>query len=131
MTMASIYQMFPSQDSCIEHLEKIRWQNGPECPYCFNKHVTREKSQNRWHCNACNTSFSVTVNTIFHDTKIPLQKWFVAISLMLNAPKDISAKQLQRDLKVTYKTAWNMAVRIRRAMSDQSDFLHQIIEVDE
>jgi transposase-like protein len=131
MDIESIYQIFPNQDSCIKRLEKVRWQNGPECPYCFSKQVAREKSQSRWHCNTCNTSFSVTVNTIFHDTKIPLQKWFVAISLVLDAQQGISAKQLQRELKVTYKTAWNMRIRISRVMSAQPDFLHQIVEFAE
>lgn len=131
MNITSIYELFPTQEACIEHLEKIRWADGPECPYCFKKNISPEKAQNRHHCNDCNTSFSVTVNTIFHDTKLPLQKWFLAITLMLNAKKGISAKQLQRDLDVTYKTAWYLAMRIRRAMVDNGELLQGIVEVDE
>lgn len=131
MNIISIYKEFPTQESCIEHLEKVRWPNGPECPYCFSTQAAREKSQHRYHCNGCNTSFSVTVNTIFHDTKLPLQKWFLAISLMLNAKKGLSAKQLERDLEVTYKTAWYLAMRIRRAMLDDGELLSGIVEIDE
>lgn len=131
MNIIEIYKKFPTQESCIEHLEKVRWAGKPTCPYCFSKQIARERSQQRWHCNGCNTSFSVTVNTIFHDTKLPLQKWFLAISLILNAKKGISAKQLERDLDVTYKTAWYLAMRIRRSMIDDGQLLEGIVEMDE
>lgn len=131
VNIADIYERFPTQESCIKRLEQVKWNGHPVCPYCFSDQVAREKSQNRWHCNHCNTSFSVTVNTIFHNSKLPLQKWFLAITLILNAKKGISAKQLQLDLKVTYKTAWYLAVRIRRAMIDQGDLLRGIVEMDE
>ncbi len=124
MDIVKIFEKFPTKKSCIEHLEKTVWSAGPICPYCFSTtKITKQKNENRFHCNACQTGFSVTVNTIFHDTKLPLQKWFLAISLMLNAKKGISAKQLQRDISVSYKTAWYMAMRIRRAMIDQKEML--------
>ena len=131
VNITRIFKLFPTQQSCIEHLEKARWPNGPVCPYCFSTQAAREKSQRRYHCNGCNTSFSVTVNTIFHDTKLPLQKWFLAVSLMLNAKKGLSAKQIQRDLEVSYKTAWYLAMRIRRAMFDDGELLRGIVEIDE
>lgn len=131
MNITEIFKRFPEQKDCIKQLEKARWIDGPECPYCFSNKVSSYEKESRYHCNSCNTSFSVTVNTIFHDTKVPLQKWFLAITLILNAKKGISAKQLERDLKVTYKTAWYMAMRIRRAMIDNSTFLMGIIEMDE
>ncbi len=131
MDITEVFKKFPTQKDCLKQLEKARWPKGPECPYCFSKKVYYYKKEQRYHCNKCNTSFSVTVNTIFHDTKLPLQKWFLAISLILNVKKGISAKQLERDLKVTYKTAWYMAMRIRRAMIDNTDFLMGIIEMDE
>lgn len=85
----------------------------------------------RHHCNTCNTSYSVTVNTIFHKTKADLQKWFLAISLILNAKKGISARQLARDLDVNKNTAWYMAMRIREAMLQDRELLNGIVEVDE
>jgi transposase-like protein len=77
----------------------------------------------RHHCNTCNTTFSVTVGTIFHKTKMDLQKWFFAISLILNAKKDISARQLARDIDVNKDTAWFVEMRVRRAMIEQGEFL--------
>lgn len=89
------------------------------------------KKELRYHCNACNTTYSVTVGTIFQKTKIDLQRWFVAISLVLNAKKGISARQLARDLDVNKNTSWLMLMRIRRAMVEYGDLLEGIIEADE
>lgn len=130
MSFTFISKQFPTREICIARLEQVLWSEGPICPYCFSKQSTREKSQHRRHCNDCNTSYSVTVNTIFHNTKLPLQKWFFAISLMLDR-SDASAKQLERDLGVTYKTAWYLATRIRRAMADDKGFLQSIVENSE
>lgn len=90
-------------------------------------------AEHRHHCNACNTTFSVTVGTIFHHTHLPLQKWFLALSLILNARKGISARQLARDLEINKNTAWYLSMRIRKAMieSSQRDLLHGLVEMDE
>ncbi len=87
--------------------------------------------ENRYHCNQCNRSFSVTVGTIFHKTKCDLRKWFLAISLVLNAKKGISARQLARDIEVTKDTGWYMMMRIRKAFVEYGELLEGIIEVDE
>lgn len=131
MNIAQVYKQFPKQDDCITHLEKVRWHGEPACPYCKSTKTTPTKQGRRHHCNNCNTSFSVMVGTIFHKTKVDFQKWFVAISLVLNAKKGISARQLARDIKVNKDTAWYMAMRIRRAMNEYGDLLEGIIEVDE
>jgi len=89
------------------------------------------KDSARYHCNVCNTSFSVTVGTIFHKTHVDLQKWFLAISMMINALKGISARQLARDLEVNKNTAWYMGMRIRQAMLTNGDLLRGIVEMDE
>lgn len=131
MNIVQVYREFPSQNDCISHLEKIRWGEKPQCPYCKSSRFTPCKDKQRHHCNACNTSFSVTVGTIFHKTKIDLQRWFVAISLVLNAKKGISARQLARDIGVNKNTAWSMLMRIRRAMIEQGELMQGIVEVDE
>jgi transposase-like protein len=131
MNIIEVYKKFPSQASCIEHLETVRWKGTPTCPYCKSPKVTAVKKEHRYHCNNCNTSFSVTVGTIFHKTKVDFQKWFVAISLVLNAKKGLSARQLGRDIQVTKDTAWFMGMRIRKAMAEYGDLLEGIIEVDE
>ena len=83
------------------------------------------------HCNACRKSFSVTIGTIFFDTRLPMQKWFLAISLILNAKKGISSRQLVRDLELPVKTSWSVAHRIRKAMKDDGTLLTGIVEMDE
>lgn len=131
MNIIQVYKTFPTQDDCLDHLEKVRWNSKPKCPYCASTRVTPMKGERRHHCNNCNTSFSVTVKTIFHKSKLELQKWFLAISLILNAKKGIAARQLARDLEVTKDTAWYMAMRIRRAMIETPSLLSGIVEMDE
>lgn len=133
MNIIKIYKTFPTQESCLEYLEQVRWKGQPTCPYCKSTNSTSAPKEQRHHCNNCNTSFSVTVGTIFHKTHLDFQKWFLAISLILNAKKGISARQLARDLEVNKNTAWYMAMRIRRAMNERwhRELLHGIIEMDE
>jgi transposase-like protein len=103
----------------------------PVCPYCKSDRITTVKEENRHHCNACNTTFSVTVRTIFHNTKLDLQRWFLTVTLVLNAKKGISARQLARDIEVDKNTAWFMLMRIRNAMVEQGKLLQGIVEADE
>jgi transposase-like protein len=131
MNIIQIYKKFPTQQDCLKHLEAVRWNNTPVCPYCKSTNQTPTKTGNRYHCNNCNTSFSVTVGTIFHKTKCDLQKWFLAISLVLNAKKGYAARQLGRDIEVTKDTAWYMLMRIRKAFVEYPELLEGIVEADE
>ena len=133
MNIVSVFQQFPTQDDCIKHLEAVRWPQGATCPYCKSTSVTPVEKEKRHHCNNCNKSFSVTVGTIFHHTHLPLQKWFLAVSLILNAKKGISSRQLARDLDVHKDTAWRIAMKIREAMRDswQRELLSGVVEMDE
>lgn len=72
-SIISIYRSFPTKESCLEHLEKVRWGEEPCCPYCMSEKVSRKKEieqRNRWQCSLCRKSFSVTVGTIFHNRKL-------------------------------------------------------------
>ena len=131
MNIIQIFQQFPTQQDCIACLEAKRWPDKPHCPYCGS--VTTAPMQHRHRCYDCHTGFSVTVGTIFHKTKLPLQKWFLAVSLVLNARKSLSALQLSRDIEVNKNTAWRMMMQIRKAMAqrDQRDLLTGIVEMDE
>ena len=131
MNIIDIYKTFPTQNECIKYLEKLRWKNKPICPYCNSDNSTPRPKEKRHNCNNCNTSYSVTVRTIFHKTKLDLQKWFLAIALILTAKKGISARQLARDLGVNKNTAWYMGMRIRRAMIEQRELMNGFIEMDE
>jgi transposase-like protein len=131
MNIPQLYKQFPTQIDCIKHLEQVRWNSEPTCPYCNSKNQSPLPKENRYHCNTCNTSFSVTVGTIFHKTRLDLQKWFLAVSLVLNAKKGYSARQLGRDLDVTKDTAWRMFMQIRKAMVEQRELMTGIVEADE
>lgn len=131
MNIIQIFKKFPNKITCIKHLEYTRWKEGICCPYCQSNNTTKLKYDLRHHCNTCNTHFSVLVNTIFHDTRLPLQKWFLAIALILNAKKGLSSRQLARDIEVNKNTAWSMQMRIRQAMQHDGKFMTGIVEMDE
>lgn len=133
MNIVQIYRQFSTEHHFLAHLEKIRWSNKPKCPYCKSTITTPMPKEKRHHCNNCNTTFSVTVGTIFHHTHLPLQKWFFAVLLILNAKKGISARQLARDLEVNKNTAWRISMKIREAMlnKDHRELLTSVLEFDE
>lgn len=134
MNLIQVFKLFPEQKDCIKHLEQLRWNGKPYCPYCKSKNNYPLNHDNRYrhHCNGCRKTFSVTVNTIMHATRLPLQKWFLAVSLIANAKKSLSSRQLGRDLGLPVKTAYSVSQRIRKAMlGEKPPFLKGIIELDE
>ena len=134
MDLIKVFQRFPDHESCLEHLERVRWGDTPACPHCGSLSVARKADmhrQGRWNCHDCKSSFNVLSGTIYEKTKLPLQKWFLAVSLFLNAKKSVSSYQLSRDLDMNQKSAWYMAMRIRRAMVDRDTMLSGIVEADE
>ncbi len=131
MNLITIFKQFPDQESCIKYLEQKHWNDKPVCPYCQSNNTNPLPKELRHHCNGCRKSFSVRIGTIFDDTRLPLQKWFLAISLMLNAKKGLSSCQLGRDIEVRQATAWSMMHRIRKAMKQDGELLSGIVEMDE
>jgi transposase-like protein len=133
MDIIEVFKRWPTQNDCLIYLEQVRWQDRPQCPYCKSHKVTPLHKEHRYHCNSCNTSYSVTVQTIFHKTHLPLQKWFLAVTLILNAKKGVSARQLARHLNVNRNTAWRISMQIRGAMyePEQRNILQGLIEMDE
>jgi len=134
MNLPDLIEQFHSEDKCREYLEDLRWPDGVRCPRCGNDSVSRIEKRNQWECNevSCRYQFSVMAGTVFHDSHLPLWKWFLAIYLIGESKKGISAKQLQRTLGVSYKTAWYLGHRVRSAMEDDSPVpLEGIVEVDE
>lgn len=128
MDIQQVYYRFPTRADCIAQLEKVRWNGMPQCPYCGQRHCTALFSEYRYHCNKCNAAFSVTVQTVFHHTHLPLQKWFLAIFLLLNARKRVSTLQLAVALEVNKNTAWYVSDRIKTAMLDveQRRFIQEL-----
>ena len=138
MNLFETIRRFPDQQACIDHLEAIRYKNGPYCPHCGSADESKVRRSNlksrvgRWNCHDCKSSFNVLSGTIMQGTHIPLPKWFAAIALVVNAKKSLSSPQLARDLELNQKTAWFMLQRIRSGMaSDQAPMLAGIIEADE
>lgn len=132
--------IYSDPEKAREHLESIRWPDGPVCPHCgVVGEATKLKGKSTrpgvWKCKACQKPFSVTVGTVFERSKVPLNKWVLATHLLCSSKKGMSAHQLHRTLGVTYKTAWFMAHRIREAMKDENPGPlggeGQIVEADE
>lgn len=136
---------FQDADEAREYLEALRWPHGAICPHCGNADQDRiyavtpnpEKKirAGLYKCQECKQQFTVTVGTLFADSKVALNKWLQAAYLMASSKKGMSAKQLERMLGVTYKTAWFMAHRIREAMTENGGGLlggnGSPVEVDE
>ena len=142
MKLIDVPKAFATDEQCIAYLENMRWPSGVRCPVCGNKSVSRitrkTKSKNvraqLYQCleKSCKTQFSATSGTIFHDSHLPLSKWFTAIALMVDAKKGKSALELKRNLGVNYRTAWYLAHRIREAMDEPDGLkLTGTVEIDE
>lgn len=136
-----ILKRFDTEEKCIEHFERIRWPQGLVCIRCGMPRVFRYKTAGKtgktrhlYQCVDCKYNFSVTTGTVFHNSHLPLTKWFLAIYLICSAKKGVAAKQIQRQLSIGYEAAWYMAHRIRLAMSEDEEFCAKfagICEVDE
>ncbi|WP_274436460.1 IS1595 family transposase [Alicyclobacillus sp. ALC3] len=107
----------------------MRWKEGFTCPKCNHPeailvHATHRRDADRrvplFECKQCHRQTSVTSGTIFHKTKTPLYKWFLAIYLASNDKRGVSAKTLQRHISVSYDTVWNMLHKIRHAMGERN-----------
>ncbi len=133
---------FHTPEAAVEYLEGLRWAAGRVCPHCGvcdsaereHYRVQRKDSKRKlWKCFSCRKQFTVTVGTIFEDSHIPLHKWLLAFYLLCSSKKGMSALQLQRMLKVSYKTAWFMCHRIRWAMAEPAfiEKLSGVVEADE
>jgi len=132
INLVELIDSFHSEDSCRARLEELRWPEGVECPRCDSKSVARMEDRPQYQCRSCRYQFSVTAGTIFHDTHLPLWKWFLAVYLIVESKKGISANQLKRMIGVTYKTAWYLSYRIRAALNEvDAQLLKGIVEVDE
>jgi len=112
---------FQDADKARQYLEAQVWPNGPTCPHCgvIGKHwelVGKTTRPGLYKCTDCREPFTVTVGTVFERSKIPLNKWLMAVYLLCSSKKGMSSHQLHRTLGVTYKTAWFMTHRIRKAM---------------
>jgi transposase-like protein len=146
MNLLDIYKELNTEAKCLAFLEHMRWPGGVKCLSCESLRVTQVVSKGKtnkktgkvspdrhlYQCNECRFQFTATTGTVYHDTHLPLHKWFVAIALIGESKKGISANQLARALGVQYRTAWYLAHRIRKAMTETDlPKLKGVVEVDE
>lgn len=132
MDLIKLVDDFHSDEKCRDILEQLRWPNGVACIRCGSLHVRNTPSRNQYDCGSCGYQFSVTAGTMFHDSHLPLKKWFIAVYLMTESKKGISALQLKRTLNVAYRTAWYLTHRVRAAMEDAYPMpLKGTVEIDE
>lgn len=119
LTTARFFKLFPTDEACLEHLFTVRFGQGFACPSCERPSKWfRIKAERAYSCQWCGHHLHPTVGTPFEQTRTPLQLWFYAIHLFTTTRHGVSGKELQRQLGVTYKTAWRMASLIRQHMAD-------------
>ena len=126
-------QKFSTEEACREHLFQLRWPNGFVCPKCSHNECYSLKTRHIHECKKCHYQASVTSGTVMDRTRVPLRKWFWAIYFMSTDKRGHSALQLQKEIGVSYSTAWFMLHRIRKAMIEKDwDYkLSGIVETDE
>lgn len=132
-SLIDLAMTYNTREKCLDLLERLRWKDGPVCPRCDGCKVYPIDTRRVYECASCRHQFSATSGTILHDSRLPLTKWVIAVALIVNARKGVSACQLARDLHVTYKTAWYLGHRIRRAMRETAwlEKFTGIVELDE
>lgn len=131
-TLKDFNEKYPTDDACLERIFKGRYPDGVYCPKCqkITKFYHRAGAKD-YICEFCGYAVSPTAGTIFHKSPTPLRYWFHAMFLMSSTRCGISAKQLQREIGVTYKTAWRMFTMIRKLMDEKHGKMNGHIEVDE
>jgi transposase-like protein len=153
LSLIDVEKAFGTEENCLAYIAAARWPEGPKCLKCgsdkvspFKTNETTRERKNRkgeivevkvparhlYQCNneGCRFQFSATAQTIFDKTHLPLSTWFRAIALMVNAKKGVSAKQMERDLGVNYRTAWHLEHRIREAMQSEQGLFGGTVEID-
>jgi transposase-like protein len=132
-SLAEFQKSFSDEESCAAFLFKRRWPDGFVCPGCGKRRAVGLKSRPRLHeCLDCGRQTSVTAGTMMHRSKLPLTTWFWAAHLMTTHSNGMSARQLEDQLGVTYKTAWLLTQKLRRSMVDPNrEPLEGVVEVDQ
>jgi transposase-like protein len=134
MTFYEFNQKFPTDEAAIEYFYRVRYDGRITCPHCGSKvNLYRTARQKVCICHFCENTFSPFSGTIFEKYSTDMRKWFYAIHLIINDKKGISGCQLQREIGVTYKTAWRMLRLIRSAMGNKNmrQTFDVFVEIDE
>lgn len=119
-TLQQAIKYFADEQTCIDTVAELRWPNGPVCPKCEAREHYYLATQKRWKCKKCAKQFSVKVGTIFEDSPISLDKWLIALWLLVNCKNGVSSYEVGRDLGITQKSAWFVLHRLRLALKSGS-----------
>lgn len=128
------WEKFGTVEAANKWLINQRWPAGMKCPHCDSGNTTARKSKRitpQYHCCDCGANFTVKTGTVMHDSKLSLKKWAVAFYYYSTHLKSVSSRKLHRDLKITQKSAWHMAHRIRETWKDETWKMSGPVEVDE
>lgn len=131
--IVELLDMFPDEETAVKWFEKVRWPDGRHCPHCGSKN-TKPKPGGKpmpYRCSDCHKHFSCKMGTVMENSRIPVRKWVIAMYLMSTNLKGVSSMKLHRDLKVTQKTAWMMAQKIREGWKEGEGMLEGTVECDE
>ena len=130
-TIEDFQRDYPDENACLERLKHSRYPDGGTCEKCGKTtKYHRDASRKSYSCQWCGHHVHPTAGTIFHKSATPLRLWFYAVFLMAQTRCGISAKQLERELGVTYKTAWRMFNKIRSMLQDDDEPLSGTVEMD-
>lgn len=130
-SLCEVFERYGNDDKCREYLESLRWPEKVSCPECKSEKISRVYDRKVFDCDSCRYQFSVLAGTMFHDTHLPLHKWFAVTYLLCESRKGMSANQIKRMMGVSYKTAWYLCHRIRAAMKEAEHKLTGTVEIDE
>ncbi|HEY4964671.1 MAG TPA: IS1595 family transposase [Candidatus Saccharimonadales bacterium] len=135
INLIDFYKKYPDEEACRDYLQNARWGDNSTCPKCgvVGGKIYKLKDSRLLKCATCRQPFSVRVGTVFEDSAIPLQSWFLAVYLATSFKKGISSIQLAKYLGITQKSAWHMLHRIRHSVNTTFDDkpLEGIVEIDE
>lgn len=129
MNFTDVVKKLDTEEKCIKYMKSMRWPNGARCPECNHDKISEfetkgktGKTRHLYQClnKSCRYQFTVTTGTIFHNSHLPLQKWFLAIAMIHESKGQVSANQLSRSLDVQYKTAWQLMKHLKETMVAES-----------
>lgn len=133
LPVAQFCERFATAEQCAAHLARVRWPEGFVCPHCHGSRSCYIQHRRVYQCADCRRQTSLTAGTIFHGSRVPLEKWFWAMYRLAQDKKGCSAMLLSKELDVSYPTAWLMGHKIRQAMNrgNQPLALQGLIELDD
>ena len=133
LSIKELFRMFPDDETAERWFTEVRWAEGVRCPKCDSENIQERATRKPqpYRCRSCRKDFSVKTDTLMHNSPLGCQTWAIAIYLMTTGLKGVSSMKLHRDLDVTQKTAWHLAMRIRETFEDDGVAFAGPVEVDE